>query len=170
MLPAHLMDTNILVRVAKRDDPQHALVVAATDRLIGDGADVCYVPQNIVELWNVLTRPKEQNGSGLSVVEADREAALLEKQFTFLPDSKRVHTEWRRLVMSHSVSGKQVHDARLVAAMVVHGVYPPADAEHKRLRPVPGHHRRASAKFGGSGVSQLSSSAPQPDWHGLNGV
>jgi hypothetical protein len=39
-----------------------------------------------------------------------------------LPDSERVHKEWRRLVVTHSVAGVQVHDARLVAAMLVHGV------------------------------------------------
>jgi hypothetical protein len=36
-----------------------------------------------------------------------------------LPDSD---AEWRRLVVAHSVSGKKTHDARLVAAMSVHGV------------------------------------------------
>ncbi len=108
--------------MAKRDDPQHTLVVAAIDRLIADGADLCYVPQNIVELWNVLTRPKAVNGFGLTVAEADREASLLEQQFTLLPDNARVHEVWRRLVVEHGVSGKQVHDTRLVAAMIVHGV------------------------------------------------
>jgi predicted nucleic acid-binding protein len=39
-----------------------------------------------------------------------------------LPDSLAVHEEWRRLLVMHSVSGVQVHDARLVAAMRVHGV------------------------------------------------
>lgn len=39
-----------------------------------------------------------------------------------MPDNERVHVEWRRLVVEHSVTGVQVHDARLVAAMLVHGV------------------------------------------------
>jgi predicted nucleic acid-binding protein len=30
--------------------------------------------------------------------------------------------EWRRLVGAHAVSGKSAHDARLVAAMKVHGI------------------------------------------------
>jgi hypothetical protein len=29
---------------------------------------------------------------------------------------------WRRILIDHAVSGTQVHDARLVAAMTVHGV------------------------------------------------
>jgi predicted nucleic acid-binding protein len=29
---------------------------------------------------------------------------------------------WRRLVRDHQVSGRQVHDAHLVATMLVHGI------------------------------------------------
>jgi predicted nucleic acid-binding protein len=39
-----------------------------------------------------------------------------------LADSLAVHQEWRRLLVTHAVSGVQVHDARLVAAMHVHGI------------------------------------------------
>ncbi len=39
-----------------------------------------------------------------------------------LPDSESTYREWRRLIVEYSVSGVQVHDARLVAAMHVHGV------------------------------------------------
>jgi hypothetical protein len=39
-----------------------------------------------------------------------------------LPDGPAVHAEWRRLVVAQSVSGVQVHDARLVALMHVHGL------------------------------------------------
>ena len=37
-----------------------------------------------------------------------------------LPDSPAVYRVWRRLVVDYDVSGVQVHDARLVAAMIVH--------------------------------------------------
>ena len=43
--PPYLIDTNIAARVAKRDDPQHALVVSALDKLIANGSDLCYVPR-----------------------------------------------------------------------------------------------------------------------------
>lgn len=33
-----------------------------------------------------------------------------------------MYPEWRRLVVAHGVRGVQVHDARLAAAMRVHGV------------------------------------------------
>ena len=121
-MPRHLLDTNILLRLAKRDDPEHSPIRTAIERLIEEGADLCYTPQNVVEFWNVFTRPRERNGFGLTAADADHEASLLEHQFTLLPDNERIHTEWRRLVVDHSVSGTKVHDARLVAAMRVHAV------------------------------------------------
>jgi predicted nucleic acid-binding protein len=39
-----------------------------------------------------------------------------------LPDDPAVHLVWRKLLVAHAISGVQVHDARLVAAMHVHGV------------------------------------------------
>jgi hypothetical protein len=37
-------------------------------------------------------------------------------------DSAFVYKKWWQLVEHHSVQGVQVHDARLVAAMLVHGI------------------------------------------------
>lgn len=39
-----------------------------------------------------------------------------------LAEDDAIYTEWRKLVSSYGVSGKTSHDARLVAAMKVHGV------------------------------------------------
>jgi predicted nucleic acid-binding protein len=121
-LAAHLLDTNNLLRMVKRDDPQRPLIMGAIKRLAKEGVVLCYVPQNIVELWNVVTRPVTANGCGWTVRDAAREIAALERRFALLPDNERVHTEWRRQVEAHAVSGKQVHDARLVACMIVHGI------------------------------------------------
>jgi len=55
-------------------------------------------------------------------MEADQRARRMERAFTLLADNERIHPEWRPLVLAHSVSGAQVYDARLVAAMYVHGV------------------------------------------------
>jgi len=42
--------------------------------------------------------------------------------FPLLDDSPAIFPEWQRLVAAHAVLGKNGHDARLVAAMLVHGV------------------------------------------------
>jgi predicted nucleic acid-binding protein len=50
------------------------------------------------------------------------EVEKIERILTLLRDSPATYTEWKRLVIKHSVLGAKVHDARLVAAMNVHGV------------------------------------------------
>lgn len=121
-VPAYLVDTNILLRISRRDDPDHAIVRAALARLAEAGVALYYTHQNIVEFWNVCTRPADRNGFGLSISETDREIRAFEKGMILLPDNAAIHHEWRRLVVAHSVSGAKVHDASLVAAMMVHGV------------------------------------------------
>jgi predicted nucleic acid-binding protein len=119
---AYLIDTNILLRWIKPDDRDYSLVTTAIDRLLRQGATLCYTSQNVAEFWNTCTRPLGQNGYGLSPQETDRRARLFEDRLRLLADSLAVHQEWRRLIVIHNVRGVQVHDARLVAAMHVHNV------------------------------------------------
>ena len=55
--PPHRIDTNILLRIARRDDPDHAVVDTALARLAEAGAALYYTHQNIAEFWNVATGP-----------------------------------------------------------------------------------------------------------------
>lgn len=119
----YMADTNILLRFVAPNDPNHALVRDVIYSLLTGSIEVCYTSQNLAEFWNVCTRPiTARSGFGLSVEETDLRAKVIESYLTFLPDSEAVHLEWRRLVVTYSVMGVKVHDARLVAAMLVHGV------------------------------------------------
>jgi predicted nucleic acid-binding protein len=79
----------------------------------------------------------------------DRAARFFEERLRLLPDSLAVHEEWRQLLLTCGVSGVREHDARLVAAMHVHGVkhiltlndkdfarYPEIEAVHPRSIPL----------------------------------
>lgn len=119
----YLADTNILLRFIASTDPNHILVRDVIYSLLKSGEEVCYTSQNLAEFWNVCTHPvTSRSGFGLSIEETDRRAKVVESYFTFLPDSEATHAQWRRLVVDYKVSGVQVHDARLVAAMLVHGL------------------------------------------------
>jgi predicted nucleic acid-binding protein len=141
----YLADTNILLRLNTSNDPDFTAIRGAIRSLTARGFRFCYTPQNIIEFWNVCTRPSQQNGYGLSIIDTKRRTREIEGAFTLLPDNERIYPEWRRLVVTHSVSGVQVHDARLVAAMLVHEVtylltlnkrdfmrYPGITVEHAR--------------------------------------
>jgi predicted nucleic acid-binding protein len=119
---SYLIDSNILLRWVKPDDRDYLLVVVAIEAILGEGGQLCYTSQNVAEFWNACTRPVEQNRFALSPQETDHRARLFEDKLLLLPDSVAVHQEWRALLVRHNVSGVQVHDARLVAAMHVHGI------------------------------------------------
>jgi predicted nucleic acid-binding protein len=116
------VDTNILLRLTRRSDPQHRLVDTALARLAEQGTVLYFTQQNIAELWNVMTRPVGKNGLGLTPAEAEREVRGMEAGMSLLPDSEAVYREWRRIVLQQNVSAVHVHDARLAASMYVHGV------------------------------------------------
>lgn len=117
-----LVDTNILLRSAQ---PNHSLCSQATRAVSGllrTGEALFFCSQNIAEFWNVATRPSDRNGLGFTPEEAWQEVGSIERLLTLLPDAPAIYTEWKRLVKDYKVQGVRVHDARLVAAMRVHGV------------------------------------------------
>ena len=120
---AYLLDTNILLRLYQPSSPEFSPIRRAINSLHRANAALYYLSQNLVEFWNVSTRPVAQNGYGLSSAETDEVARQIEKAFILLPDVEAIHYEWRRLVLAYGVSGTKVHDARIVAAMIVHGVH-----------------------------------------------
>ena len=118
----YLADTNFSLRLAIKQNPQHQIIRQAVRTLKNRGDEICIVPQTCVEFWNVATRPVKNNGFGFPVADADFFLRLIERIFSLFPDDVRVHQEWRKLVLSFGVSGVQVYDARIVAAMLVHHV------------------------------------------------
>jgi predicted nucleic acid-binding protein len=118
----YLVDTNVLLRFVDGAHALHAITRHAVRTLRASGATLYVTAQNFIEFWNVATRPAAANGLGLAPADADRLLRLVERLFPLLPDSPAVYPEWRRLVVAFVVSGVQVHDARLVAAMQAAGV------------------------------------------------
>ena len=119
---SYLIDTNVLLRIFRQDDPQHKLVTASLDEFGRRGIEACFSLQNMAEFWNVCTRPVERNGYGLSISGVNQCAEYIERTMTFLPDNDRVYSIWRRLVTANNVRGIQVHDARLAAVMQAYGL------------------------------------------------
>lgn len=119
-----VLDTGILLRLINQSDPNYAKVRAAVRELRRRGDFLVAAPQNFAEFWNVCTRPTSARGGyGLSVQATERRLRLLEWILSGVcPDTPTAYPEWRRMVMAHSIMGVQVHDARLVALMLVHRI------------------------------------------------
>jgi predicted nucleic acid-binding protein len=116
------VDTNVLLRLLEPQHAHHRDAVYAAGRLIESGEAVHVTPQNIAEFWAAATRPVARNGLGLTSATAAAEIDRIERLFALLPDEPAIYAVWKRLVATHGVIGSQVYDARLVAAMMVHGV------------------------------------------------
>jgi predicted nucleic acid-binding protein len=117
-----LVDTSLLVRTLQPHHELAPLAKKAIDKFRLENRPLYVVPQNLVELWVVATRPAGENGLGLSTTQAAAELTRLRRFFALLPDIPAIYPVWERLVTQYRVSGKPAHDARLVAAMQVHGL------------------------------------------------
>ena len=119
----YLADTNILLRFLLRNDPAYPIIRQAVRTLKTRREQVVTTPQNIAEFWNVCTRPTTARGGlGLNIEATERRVRLLERHFRVLPDNSATYQQWKALVLAHHVRGVQVHDARIVAAMLGSGV------------------------------------------------
>jgi predicted nucleic acid-binding protein len=118
-----LVDTGVLLRLVIRTDPAHFESRQAVRILKSRGDKLIALTQNAAEFWNVCTRPSSARGGyGLSIQETAKKLRLIERLVEFRPDSMTTFQEWKRLLTAYSVSGVQVYDTRLVAAMNIYGV------------------------------------------------
>jgi predicted nucleic acid-binding protein len=117
-----LLDTNVLARLAQPSHRHHRIAAQAVETIRTRGDEICVVPQVLYELWVVCTRPTGEIGLGMSVTQAQAESATIKRLATVLRDERAIFQEWEQLVSTHDVKGKNAHDARLVAAMLRHGI------------------------------------------------
>ena len=118
----YLIDTNVPLRALALRNPLRPVGRQAIKSLIQDGLGLCVAPQNLVEMWNVCTRPEKYNGLGKTVAATDGYLRFVESFAAVLPETPELFAKWRELVVTYQVSGVKVHDARLVAAMTLHHV------------------------------------------------
>lgn len=119
---SYLIDTNVLLRLRRHASPDYIVASTAVTRLALRAETLYVSSQNLIEFWNVATRPLNRNGFGLMPAQAFQELTWLEGHFSLLTDTSAVYHEWRQLVLAIGVSGVQVHDARLVAIMQVYQI------------------------------------------------
>ncbi|MBL8203869.1 MAG: PIN domain-containing protein [Blastocatellia bacterium] len=117
-----LLDTNLLLRSCDQLSPDRLLAERAVAKLLGNGDEAYLTTQNLIEFWDVVTRPRNVNGFDWTTQRAEAELKLWLNKFPLLPDPSDVLTHWLRLVAQHDIKGRRTHDARLVAVMLAHGV------------------------------------------------
>ena len=119
---SYLIDTNVLMRSLFPAHPQHQVSRDAFNALRRQGEELILVPQNYYEFWVVATRPASENGLGFTVAEAIKEFKKMRTHFKTVTDTPAILDAWETVVTKHGVMGKNGHDARFVAAMLIHGI------------------------------------------------
>ena len=113
-----VVDTNVLLAATDESRTAHA---PATDFLNEDERRLALTPQIVREYLAVATRPIDANGLGLSGEDASANVRQLLDDMELLAEGLAVTASVLRLVAEGAASGKQVHDANIVAVALAHG-------------------------------------------------
>lgn len=121
--PAYVVDTNVLVRTLQADawPSEYQMATNALEGLARRDNRLFVTPLILAEFWSVATR-NPPRGLGLTSAEADRELARIEGYFARLSDAPTLYDEWRALIVAHNISGPDVYDAYIAAALRVHAI------------------------------------------------
>ena len=117
-----LVDTNVLLRLSQNSHPMRLTAQKALSTLRRQEQDLYIASQNLAEFYVVATRPHDSNGLGLSCEDGFEALQKYKRVFVLLRDRPEIFPTWERLIQQYRVSGKQAHDTRLVAAMLIHEI------------------------------------------------
>lgn len=117
-----LLDTNVLLAATDEARADHESALAAINEWPSAGTTLYTSGQVLREYLSVATRPVEHNGLGIAQAAAVSNVRALRTRLRVLPETDKVADRLLDLLDSTACSGKQVHDANVVATMLVHGI------------------------------------------------
>ncbi|MGH3170475.1 MAG: type II toxin-antitoxin system VapC family toxin [Trebonia sp.] len=117
-----MLDTNIFLAATDESRAEHSDALAILNRWSAGSTLLCTSGQILREYLAVATRPGEKNGLGLKPADAVGNVRAIRERTILLEEDSRVADRLKRLLEDVECGGKQVHDANVVATMLVHGV------------------------------------------------
>jgi predicted nucleic acid-binding protein len=117
-----MLDTNVLLAATDEGRKEHDRALAILNDWPGQGVTLYASGQIMREYLAVATRPAEQNGLGLALADALANVRAFRARTTFLAEDGKVADRLIVLLEDVACGGKQVHDANVVATMLVHGI------------------------------------------------
>jgi predicted nucleic acid-binding protein len=117
-----VLDTNVLLTATDAGRAEYAKAREALDEWPARGTTLYTSGQILREYLSVATRPEERNGLGLSQQDSVANARALCGRLRLLDENEKVNARLLALLDDIGCGGKQVHDANIVATMLVHGV------------------------------------------------
>ena len=116
------VDTNVLVHANDADPPfQHE----ARTRLLTlhtTGSDL-WISRQVLREYAVVVSRKMNEKNAFDAAALNHDLERFETEFLVADEDGSVTAVLRQLIQSHSVRGKPIHDANIVASMRVHGIH-----------------------------------------------
>ena len=117
-----MLDTNVLLAATDEGRAEHHDALTIINDWAAGHTDVCTSGQILREYLSVATRPAEKNGLGLNLPDALGNVRAIRERTTLLTEDSKVADRLLGLMADVQCLGKQVHDANLVATMLVLGI------------------------------------------------
>jgi predicted nucleic acid-binding protein len=115
------VDTNVLLRATILQFPLHRAAIGLIARQIETGAQLWISRQVLREYLAQATRPQSfMNAMTMQQVEPHLQA--IRALYRIADETEQVTRHLLALLRAHPTAGKQVHDANIVATMLVNGI------------------------------------------------
>lgn len=115
------VDTNILLRATVTQAPLHEPARYLVEQQIAAGAELWISRQVIREYIAQVTRPQSFMNP-MPVEQVETEVRSMHALFKIANDTEEVTTQLLKLLADYPTGGKQVHDANIIATMLVHKI------------------------------------------------
>jgi predicted nucleic acid-binding protein len=117
-----MLDTNVLLSATDKGRAEHRQAMLVFNDLADRGTTLYTSGQVMREYLAVATRPIGSNGLGLKQADALANARAFRTRTVLLAEDSNVADRLLDLLDETPCGGKQVHDANVVATMLVHGI------------------------------------------------
>jgi predicted nucleic acid-binding protein len=117
-----LLDTNVLLAATDEARAHHPRARVTLDAWPAAGTALYTSGQILREYLVVATRPAELNGLGLELSDALANVTALRARMRLLEETKAVADRLATLLVEAPSTGRKIHDANVVATMLVHGL------------------------------------------------
>lgn len=118
---ACFIDTNVLVYAKLAQSPFHTQATSSLKTLDEGGAELWISRQVLREYLAVMTRPSALTGT-IPISNLVEDVRYFSTRFKVAEESQATTEKLAELLLAIPSAGKQIHDANIVATMLVQGV------------------------------------------------
>jgi predicted nucleic acid-binding protein len=121
MVGKTFVDTNVLFRSLHEDLPLHSVAVELIKQARADEMELWVSRQVLREYLVQASRPGFMTHP-IDMIQAEKQILLIKSAYRIADETEKVTKRLLTLLKRYPTAGKQVHDANIVATMLVNGI------------------------------------------------